>query len=293
MSGTSGNRIRELRHEAGLTQTALAEAAGLTQQRIQRMEAGVGPLRLEQVDRLARALDVTIYDLVPALAPPRPKKGRAAAVPENDDRRHLLEPESAPRHTLRVGLVGGQMLAEVFYDYDQERVRSILSDGDKQWLVLEGADHAMAIRIGAIEWARIEFDLAGETMSQAEYDRLKGTSTKAVYIREEDEGVENDAAENWLDAYFVSGRVERHEIEPDRESSDPDEGFPERGAEMQQLFMELDGDFVPMVNFPDSDGELVYLNVMHLAAVVSPVINCHPALYESVLEGGVEQADPA
>ena len=56
----------------------------------------------------------------------------------------------------------------------------------------------MAIRIAAIEWARIEFDLAGETMSQAEYDRLKGKCANAVYIRKDDEGAEEDAAENWL-----------------------------------------------------------------------------------------------
>ena len=59
------NRIGILRHEKGLSLTDLAKAAGTTKAQIQKLERGERRLSLGWMDRLARAMDVKISDLLP------------------------------------------------------------------------------------------------------------------------------------------------------------------------------------------------------------------------------------
>ena len=57
-------RLRNLRKQRGLSQAALAQMAGVTQQAVAQYEAGRIPL-LPIAQALARALGVTVYDLWP------------------------------------------------------------------------------------------------------------------------------------------------------------------------------------------------------------------------------------
>jgi len=59
------NRIGILRLEKGLSLTELAKAAGTTKAQIQKLERGERRLSLGWMERLARALDVKISDLLP------------------------------------------------------------------------------------------------------------------------------------------------------------------------------------------------------------------------------------
>jgi transcriptional regulator with XRE-family HTH domain len=59
------NRIAILRKERGLTLTALATAAGTTKAQIQKLERGERRLSLEWMEKLARAMNVKISDLLP------------------------------------------------------------------------------------------------------------------------------------------------------------------------------------------------------------------------------------
>jgi transcriptional regulator with XRE-family HTH domain len=59
------NRIGILRLEKGLSLTELAKAAGTTKAQIQKLERGDRRLSLGWMDRLARALDVKMSDLLP------------------------------------------------------------------------------------------------------------------------------------------------------------------------------------------------------------------------------------
>lgn len=52
------NAIRERRLELGLTQTQLAERAGLRQPEVSRLESGGGTPTIGMLERLARALEV-------------------------------------------------------------------------------------------------------------------------------------------------------------------------------------------------------------------------------------------
>lgn len=58
------NRIRELRKSAGLTQTELGEQVGLHQTQIGNLENGDRNLTFEWARRIAKALGVTVADLL-------------------------------------------------------------------------------------------------------------------------------------------------------------------------------------------------------------------------------------
>ncbi|MFE1071012.1 helix-turn-helix domain-containing protein [Streptomyces sp. NPDC058783] len=58
-----GDRLRLLRHRAGLTQQALAERAGLDKQAVSLIENSHADPRLGTLWRLARGLDLTVSEL--------------------------------------------------------------------------------------------------------------------------------------------------------------------------------------------------------------------------------------
>ncbi|HEX2205888.1 MAG TPA: helix-turn-helix transcriptional regulator [Longimicrobium sp.] len=73
-----------LRTAAGMSQSDLARAAGMTQPAISKVERGEANLRLQTVGRLAAALGVEAADLLvdpPAPARPVTRSGEAAAGP--------------------------------------------------------------------------------------------------------------------------------------------------------------------------------------------------------------------
>lgn len=55
-----GRAVRELREQHGWSQTQLAQASGMTQSAVARFEAGGTVPTLVVLERLARALDVTL-----------------------------------------------------------------------------------------------------------------------------------------------------------------------------------------------------------------------------------------
>lgn len=60
----NGAAVREFRIKLGITQTALAKAAGLSPQGLRNIELGIRDARRETLYRLARALDVSIHALI-------------------------------------------------------------------------------------------------------------------------------------------------------------------------------------------------------------------------------------
>ena len=63
-----GENLRRLRQAAGLSQTALAEASGISRRTIINLEAGEANISLSGLDRLAEALGAGFVDLVAAPA---------------------------------------------------------------------------------------------------------------------------------------------------------------------------------------------------------------------------------
>ena len=62
-------KLREVRLSRGLTQAALAMAAGVTTTYIGRLESAGAAPGIDLVDRLSKALGTTVNDLLPATAP--------------------------------------------------------------------------------------------------------------------------------------------------------------------------------------------------------------------------------
>jgi transcriptional regulator with XRE-family HTH domain len=100
-----GLTLRGLRIQRKLSQTALADALGVTFQTIQKYERGTNRMSASTLVRAARALDVRPADLLPGTdAPPLPEQARLllhvrgadqllrgyAALPSNGLRRAIL-----------------------------------------------------------------------------------------------------------------------------------------------------------------------------------------------------------
>jgi len=60
-----GARLREVRHDIGVSQEKLAELAGLHRTYVSSIERGERNVSLMNIERLARALDVTMAELMP------------------------------------------------------------------------------------------------------------------------------------------------------------------------------------------------------------------------------------
>lgn len=59
-----GNRVKELRLKKKLSQAALAERLGLHSTYISQVERGVRNMALKNIEKLAKALQVKVEDLV-------------------------------------------------------------------------------------------------------------------------------------------------------------------------------------------------------------------------------------
>mgnify|MGYP002066912900 CR=1 FL=1 len=64
MTNRLAKRLKQLRAERGLTQAVLAQRAGLTLSYIGRIEIGRHDPRLSTLRKLAKALKVTVADIV-------------------------------------------------------------------------------------------------------------------------------------------------------------------------------------------------------------------------------------
>lgn len=69
-----GQRVREFRKEANLSQTALADQIGVTFQQVQKYENGTNRIGSGRLVQIARALDVPITTLFDGLARPADKR---------------------------------------------------------------------------------------------------------------------------------------------------------------------------------------------------------------------------
>jgi transcriptional regulator with XRE-family HTH domain len=62
-----GNRLREVREKAGISQEKLAELAGLHRTYVSSVERGKRNISLQNIERLAAALGVSMKELMPAM----------------------------------------------------------------------------------------------------------------------------------------------------------------------------------------------------------------------------------
>lgn len=82
-----GRRIRFRRIELGLNQAQLGDRAGISRASISNIEAGRHQLLLHVVISIARALETSLDELMPAIVRPR----RSSAHVESDEERKWLQ----------------------------------------------------------------------------------------------------------------------------------------------------------------------------------------------------------
>ena len=61
---TIGENIKRIRTDAGLTQTEVAERAGISQAYLSQIESDLRSMDVKAADKLAQALGVTLNDLM-------------------------------------------------------------------------------------------------------------------------------------------------------------------------------------------------------------------------------------
>lgn len=101
-------RLRETRLGQGMTQIDLATAAGISLAYVGRLEAGAASCTIDILEKIAKALAVTVADLLPATDPPDTTAQLRERVRSLSDR--LVE--TADRETLALAAQFLARLAE-------------------------------------------------------------------------------------------------------------------------------------------------------------------------------------
>ena len=95
-----GKRLRALREEAGLSQTALGARSGVTFQQVQKYENGVNRLPINRLIEFCEALSVPASQVLDGLSTARQRKAPTTAAPHRARRQ---APERASGALLPLG----------------------------------------------------------------------------------------------------------------------------------------------------------------------------------------------
>lgn len=106
------NRIREIRRKLGLSQAGLGERVGLTQGQVGHLENGARNLTLEWMKRIARAMNVSVAELL---------------VDEDNPDRLSLEERALVEAMRRAGDVGRQHMGAM-----AQAIAQVESEGDDE-----------------------------------------------------------------------------------------------------------------------------------------------------------------
>ncbi|MBI2218948.1 MAG: helix-turn-helix transcriptional regulator [Candidatus Rokubacteria bacterium] len=69
-------KVREWRERRGMTYRALADQAGIALSTLYRIESGAASPTVAMLEKIARALDVRVIDLIPTEPKRRPTRGK-------------------------------------------------------------------------------------------------------------------------------------------------------------------------------------------------------------------------
>jgi transcriptional regulator with XRE-family HTH domain len=259
------NRISEIRKSRGLTQRALAELAGTSQQQVQRIEAGVQGVRIELATKIAAALGLELPDIFPALVAPRQLKrfGQSRYV-SNPARFEDGRIDSDPRAwTVKFFTHDGRVFLYGISSDEKSRLEKIVSHSADRAVVFAATTHWVAVNQSKIAATQFLFDL------------------NAVDDEEHDDEIE-------LRLHLIGAKEPVvFGIEPDTQTlEEADHGS---SAQMQRMFLQLEmQDDDNVVFFDDQDGERVYLRSTEILIVEVPIGCCEPALWDARIEGDKE-----
>jgi transcriptional regulator with XRE-family HTH domain len=258
------NLISQLRKSRGLTQRALAELAGTSQQQVQRIEAGVQGVRLELATKIAAALGGELAEIFPSLGTDR-RRGLEGSRYVNQRAKLLaagLDPD--PNHwTVKFFASDGRIFEYVIPSDEKDRLEKIVSRSRR-------SSDGMFVFTTSTQWVAL--------------NRTKIAATQFLF----DRGlvIEDDEEENLELKLHLIGAEESivFGIEPDTHSLDNDEEG--SCSQLQRLFLELERALEnEIVEFYDEDRERVYIESAEVLAIEVPLVCCEPALLNAQIEG--------
>ncbi|MCS4088507.1 helix-turn-helix transcriptional regulator [Rhizobium sp. BK176] len=270
----AANNLKSKRQELEMTQKAVADAVHISQQHLQRLEAGTSPVKIKLAEKIATVLNCTIDDLFPRLAEVVRRDHGLLATDDAEARRMLNEWDRAgididgsgwmiiwriPKEGTHTAKINGLVARTLMADLDSK-----LASG---FLIFDSPTHRHAVAIAPeipIEFRRI-VDSEGDDDDDAELPR--DYRTVKVYRRGND----------YSDHYEVQ----------------PDEGFlSEAGTkrvQVQQLFQALEGGLRPRIslvhgydNENPEDATISYIGVASILAVSAPLSVVDPAFRQEL-----------
>lgn len=262
------NRISHFRKAQSLTQRALAAKVGTSQQQIQRIEAGVQSARLDLAAKIADALEVRLADVFPKLA--NEKKTRREKKNQSDisnkEKFVLAGIDPDPRHwTIRFFMFDGREFDFEISGQEKDRLESIVSSFDKNFIVFDSRNKRVAVNGGRIAACNIMFDLGVLEPTKEEEETFV------------------------MEVHLISTREPiKFGLEPDNVKPEHDDkGF---NSQLQNLFFYLESaEEDETVWFDDADAERVYINVNHVLLLEVPLICCEPDLWEKSIDSDEDE----
>jgi len=269
-----GNKIRQYRISKGLTQRALAEAAGTSQQQVQRIEAGVQAVRIETAMRICAAVDQTLDKVFPSTrAPLRKIRAKTTSSEYVHGEEFLSEMGKAgidldpAQWTLKVWLRDHNPRDFPISRAEKDRLWNSLQtcDPSQQFVVFDSGAQRVAIRLNHLLAWQFLFD--------------EGISTAAEY--DEPVGL----------CIWFSGRPQAVEFKIGCDSADLDEyeNEDELPVQLQHLFFEADSfepDMDAATGFMDVDGEDVFFRLRDVTMMTVPLWAVEPELGQMPPEAG-------
>jgi transcriptional regulator with XRE-family HTH domain len=260
------NRISQLRKSRGLTQRALADLAGTSQQQVQRIEAGIQGVRLELATRITTALGAQLADVFPFMAGERKIKGLAAS-------RYVLKPEQfveagidpdPATWTIKFIAHDGRVFFYQVPSDEKARLERLVGDGEGQFVVFTSDTHRVALNLRKIAATQFLFDFGVVDFAKEEPEKLE------------------------LSLHLIASKDPiPFEVEPDRKSPEDDD---DGSSQLQSLFFYLDRGLEDdeVISFVDVDGETVYIRPAEALAIEVPLTCCEPELQNAEFEGYLE-----
>lgn len=257
---TEKNKIREARLRKGLTQKALAELAGTSQQQIQRIEAGLQSARLELASAISRALESTLEEIFPGtegLASHQYEEGWATRDVDAIAKAHEVGLDiDLTAHTLKILFQGGRESYFPIQSRDSDRINSVLRDPNCRGRI---EFHSNG------DWVQLNLDHVW--VAQMLWDPPTNLYCEA--------GGQDDDADLAVRVWFSGQEPLVYEVEPDSSDEMLDK------YELKDLILYAGYDEDQMLRFKDSDGEWVFLRREDISMISVSLAALYPSLLDT------------
>ena len=277
--GTLGTRVRDLRTTRGLSQRQLAQAAGTSQQQIQRIETGRQSVRFDLATRIADALHASLTDVFPQVDMPLRRLRRRRPGPTWNDA--IADPKISQALEqagldldpevwfLKCRLRGGAEAVFPISGPDKHRLWNAVQRGDeRRFVVFRSESNEVLLNLDHTLFAHFIFEPANRIVEIDEADSHPGV--RILFAGE--------------------GEFQTFEVDSDDPEPQDDDEFDEGQLRNLLVELEMSTESDHVVSFMDIDGETAFIRVSDIAVLEVPLWALYPELdiYDDDGDGGDE-----